>query len=178
MAKIVLVLFLHYFYFNKRYIICLYIGDSITPQWVAAWKRIATVVRSVSNVKVYTTWNPCVSSYSPFEIVNTTYPGDEYVDVIGLDIYSVVWPGSLYDWQLNNGTIDANVSIWCQSSVNREHYWNYPGANQWVPNSLSGSVIFSHFLYFFIHIYQDGEWSCTFNLQKKEINQLHSVNQE
>lgn len=143
------------------------------PQWVQAWRHIATVVRSVSGAHLYNTWNPCVASWSAFDI-STGYPGDDVVDVIGkkerkqrieiiaeinnarkfalicvigLDIYSPVWPGDLYEWQYSNGTMAKNLTVWCESSVNREHYWSYPGANQWTPTSLGG--VFAHSLSFF-----------------------------
>ncbi len=60
------------------------------------------------------------------------------VDVIALDIYSPVWPSTLWDWQYNNGTMASNVSVWSQNVVNREHYWSYPGATQWEPTTLGG----------------------------------------
>jgi len=122
----------------------------IVTKWIQAWRHIATVVRSVSGVNVFNTWNPCVASWSPFDIQNG-YPGDDVVDVIGLDIYSPVWPGDLYNWEENNGTLDKNISVWVQSSVNREHYWSYPGANQWAPTSLAGWGMVAHLQFAKLH---------------------------
>jgi len=125
-------------------------GDPILPQYLAAWRRIANLVHSVQGAKIYTVWNPTVAQWSAFDI-STAYPGDDVVDVIGLDIYSTVWPGSLYDWQYNNGTMAKNVAEWSKSSVNREHYWTYPGANQWAPTSMQGWGMLSHLQFAKLH---------------------------
>ena len=57
--------------------------------FVAAWRRIATVAHNFqasSGMKVMTEWNPNSSTIVPS--IDATYPGDSYVDMIGLDIYS------------------------------------------------------------------------------------------
>lgn len=120
-------------------------GGSILPQWIAAWRHIATVMRGATppGGKVYTTWNPTIANWAPFD-VSSGYPGDDVVDVIALDAYSTVWPGALWDWEFNNGTVDPSLAAWSKKDVNREHYWNYPGANQWEPTSLGGWGMVAH----------------------------------
>jgi len=118
-------------------------GGSIVPQWIAAFRRIATNLRSVSGMQVTINWNPCTANWSPFDIT-LAYPGDSVVDIIALDIYSTVWPGSLYDWAKDNGTVDANVEEFVKSAVNREHVWDYPAANQWDKQSLGGWGMVMH----------------------------------
>jgi len=112
-------------------------GGSIVPLWVEAFRHISRSLRSVPNITVIINWNPTTANWSPIDITQA-YPGDDVVDVIALDIYSTVWPGALYDWQKDDGTVDSNIDLWSQSAVNREHYWDYPAANQWEKQSLAG----------------------------------------
>lgn len=59
------------------------------PQsWIAYWRRIVTVMRSVPNASFKFDWSVAGGwgSFRPEE----AYPGDEYVDIIGLDFYNVL----------------------------------------------------------------------------------------
>jgi len=125
-------------------------GDSIVPQWISAFRRIATALRSVSGVHVTINWNPCVANWSPFDIT-LAYPGDDVVDIIALDIYSTVWPSGLYDWAKDDGTVDATITEFVQSVVNREHVWDFPGANQWNKQSLGGWGMVMHLKFALSH---------------------------
>jgi len=115
----------------------------IYPLWVKAWRHIATVLHSIPGVKVYTTWNPAAINWVPFPL-ELVYPGDDVVDVIGLDLYSPLYPEDLYDWALNNGKMDANISVWAANPINRIHFWDYPNANQWSHNSTGGWGMLAH----------------------------------
>jgi hypothetical protein len=56
--------------------------------WVAYWKQIVTTMRQ-ANPSLRFIWNPNVSSNQlPTEQV---YPGDSYVDYIGVDVYDQAW---------------------------------------------------------------------------------------
>jgi len=60
--------------------------------FVAYWQNIATAMRSVSGANFKFVWNPnwqgsYGSAYSPSE----AYPGNAYVDYIGLDVYDETW---------------------------------------------------------------------------------------
>ena len=57
------------------------------PQaWVAYWRRIVTAMRSVPGAKFKFDW--CAAGgWSAFR-AETVYPGDEFVDIIGLDFYN------------------------------------------------------------------------------------------
>jgi hypothetical protein len=57
------------------------------PQaWIAYWRRIVTTMRSVPGAKFKFDW--CAAGgWSEFKAENA-YPGDEYVDIIGLDFYN------------------------------------------------------------------------------------------
>jgi hypothetical protein len=57
------------------------------PQaWIAYWRRIVTTMRSVPGANFKFDW--CAAGgWSAFQADNA-YPGDEYVDIIGLDYYN------------------------------------------------------------------------------------------
>jgi hypothetical protein len=53
--------------------------------FAAYWRRIHGVIRSVPGAEgIRFDWNPGIG---PASIPEGTYPGDEYVDIIGLDVY-------------------------------------------------------------------------------------------
>jgi beta-mannanase len=56
--------------------------------WVAYWRRIVTTMRSVPGAKFKFDW--CAAGgWSAFR-AEKVYPGDEYVDIIGLDFYNTL----------------------------------------------------------------------------------------
>ena len=54
----------------------------------AYWRRIALAMRSVMGAHFQFDWNPTTAD-GPLDEV---YPGDDVVDVIGLDVYNQSWP--------------------------------------------------------------------------------------
>ena len=98
-----------------------------------AFRHIATLVRSVPGIAVRTVWNPANLNWTG-QPTSSAYPGDKYVDVIGVDTYSTVYPPTLYDWHKNDGSYAANIQEWFADPVNREHYWANPNATEWNPN--------------------------------------------
>jgi hypothetical protein len=56
--------------------------------FVTYWRRIVTTMRSVPGSRFRFTWNPTIGTYGlpPSE----AYPGDEFVDLIGMDVYDNV----------------------------------------------------------------------------------------
>jgi hypothetical protein len=118
-----------------------YAGSDAQTQadWVAAFQHIYTVLHDAGQadgVNIQVIWNPSVTNYSDAEAITDLYPGNNYVDIIGADVYGDMYPYSLYDWDKNDGTIDSSLSQWMADPVNREHYWTYPAAT---PYSLDGS---------------------------------------
>ncbi len=111
--------------------------------WVAAFRHIADVLHAAPGASVKVIWNPCVTNWNGDLDVKTLYPGDKYVDVIGADLYSPMYPYDFYNWQKNDGSYDSSFEQWAANPINRMHYWDYPDANQWYPtgtgqgNSLS-----------------------------------------
>lgn len=60
------------------------------PQsWIAYWRRIVTIMRSVPGAKFKFDWCPG-NGWTAF-LAENAYPGDEYVDIIGLDQYNASW---------------------------------------------------------------------------------------
>ncbi len=80
--------------------------------WRASFAHVADVLHSVPGIKVNVVWNPGLSNNNQVD-VRQTYPGDDKVDVIGLDVYSHVYK---YD-----------------SSVSDAQFYNYPSASQYHP---------------------------------------------
>ncbi|MGC3980681.1 MAG: glycosyl hydrolase [Steroidobacteraceae bacterium] len=57
--------------------------------WVKYWQRIVTTMRSVSGAKFKFDWCSAqgYQQLSPADV----YPGDDYVDIIGRDVYNQTW---------------------------------------------------------------------------------------
>ena len=122
-----------------------YAGDDSQTQsdWVAAFRHISTIMHQTANaagVSLQVVWNPSATNYSNAEATNSLYPGDDVVDIIGIDIYAGMYPfydGSgvqIHDWV--TGGEDYSLSAFMARPYNREHYWTYPAATEW---SLDGS---------------------------------------
>jgi len=131
-----------------------YAGNDAATQadWVKAFQHISTVLHAAGQadgVNVQIMWNANVQNYSDAgNVIQTAYPGNQYVDIIGADVYGDVHPyGSLtqlYDWDksgqvLNspNPVYDTSVKQWAADPINLLHYYTYPASNQW---SLDGSA--------------------------------------
>jgi hypothetical protein len=130
-----------------------YAGDEAATRadWVKAFQHIYTVLHAAgeaAGVNIEVAWNPSVTNYSHAgNVIETAYPGNQYVDIIAADVYGDVFPyGSpthLYDWDKSGQVLDSSkpvydssVQQWASDPVNLQHYYNYPASNQW---SLDGS---------------------------------------
>lgn len=73
--------------------------------WIAYWRRIVTVMRAVPGARFQFDWCPG-NGWTNF-LAEDAYPGDEYVDIIGLDEYNASWnpntltPEQRWNEQLN-----------------------------------------------------------------------------
>jgi hypothetical protein len=131
-----------------------YAGNDAATQadWVKAFQHISTVLHDTGQadgVHVQVMWNPSVVNYSNAgNVIQTAYPGNQYVDMIGADVYGDLNPyGSythLYDWDksgqvLNspNPVFDTSLQQWAADPVNLRHYYSNPASDQW---SLDGSA--------------------------------------
>ena len=91
--------------------------DSVNT-WKAAFAHVADVVHGMSGIKVNVVWNPNLANNNQVD-VSTAYPGDDKVDIVGLDLYSTLYK---YD-----------------SSVSNLQYYNNPSASQYHPDGTSPS---------------------------------------
>lgn len=103
--------------------------------WVQAFQRVVGLLRACAkkaSKSVKIVWNPCCINWTALD-VRSVYPGDDAVDVHGIDVYSPTYPNGLYDWA-GEGRTFANGTEWAADPVNRAHYWHYQNANQWNPH--------------------------------------------
>jgi len=59
------------------------------PNWPLYWQQIVTTMRSVPGQHFKFNWNPTNGWQQ--EPADQVYPGDTYVDLIGIDIYDQIW---------------------------------------------------------------------------------------
>jgi hypothetical protein len=135
-----------------------YSGDTASEQadWVAAFQHIYTTLHAAAaadgvNLKVI--WNPGMTNYSDAgNPTETLYPGNSYVDILGIDVYGDVFPygspNKIYDWdksgqELNspNPVYDTSVQQWASDPVNLEHYYTDPASSQWSLDDSGGSAL-------------------------------------
>ncbi|HEY4366351.1 MAG TPA: glycosyl hydrolase [Steroidobacteraceae bacterium] len=73
--------------------------------WKAYWRRIVTAMRSAPGAHFKFDWT-MAGGWTDF-LPEAAYPGDEYVDIIGMDLYNIVWdknadtPEGRWDFHLN-----------------------------------------------------------------------------
>ena len=123
-----------------------YAGDSAQSQadWVTAFQHVYTTLHQAAaadGINVQVVWNPSATNYSNAEATTNLYPGNNYVDAIGADVYSNIYPYSdggasatYHDW--DTGAEDTSTAQFIADPVNRTHYWSDPAATRW---SLDGS---------------------------------------
>ena len=121
-----------------------------TPQsqadWVSAFQHVYTVLHQAAaadGVNVQVMWNPSTVNYSNAEATAQLYPGDKYVDAIGADVYSDIYPYSdggttptYHDW--DTGKEDTSLSQFLADPINRVHYFNDPAATVYNNDSSDG----------------------------------------
>ena len=121
-----------------------------TPQsqadWVSAFQHVYTVLHQAAaadGVNVQVMWNPGTTNYSNAEATTQLYPGDKYVDAIGADVYSDIYPYSdggttptYHDW--DTGKEDTSLSQFLADPINRVHYFNDPAATVYNNDSSDG----------------------------------------
>ena len=125
-----------------------YAGSTSQDQadWVSAFQHVYTVLHqaaSADGVNVSVVWNPGVTNYGTIPATTALYPGNNYVDVVGVDAYSDIYPFSdggssptYHDW--DTGGEDTSVAQFIADPVDRMHFWSYPAATEWNLDSSSG----------------------------------------
>ena len=120
-----------------------YMGNDPGTQadWVTAFQHLSTLMRNEAaslGATAKIVWNPADINWTS-QSVQAAYPGNAYVDVISVDVYSPLYPLDLYDWSKNDGTVDKTIQQWWADPLNRDHFWSHPNATQWSPNGTPGS---------------------------------------
>lgn len=124
-----------------------YAGSDATTQadWISAFQHIYTVLHQEAikeGITVQVIWNPSTINSSPAgTATQTLYPGNQYVDIIGADVYADIHPYNLYDWAKNDGTVDSTLQQWLSNPVNLEHYYTYPASTQFTLDASGGKSL-------------------------------------
>ncbi len=117
-------------------------SSTVNADFIAAWQHIASIVHTAGQadgITVQTVWNPNEMGYDPTD-PRALYPGNQYVDIIATDVYSPTYPNDLTNYTSTgseNGQ-SPDATTWAESITNREHWWEYPDANQWNPTGTGG----------------------------------------
>jgi hypothetical protein len=83
--------------------------------FAAYWRRIVTAMRSVPGHALQFNWNPTLGSLGAR--TDLTWPGDEYVDIVGVDVYDQSWAAGTYPIPEGASTEEARrrqALVWAQ----------------------------------------------------------------
>jgi len=114
-------------------------GNSNAPgaraDFVAAFRHVADAIHRegrAKHIRAVVHWNPAAINDSGYDIA-TLYPGDAYVDVIAVDLYSPMYPLTLLDWSSGGQSDLKDRAQWAAIPANRAHYWRYANASKRIP---------------------------------------------
>ncbi len=102
-------------------------NGSDNADFVKAWQHIASLIHSEGTkdgITAKTLWNPATTNGSSYD-VQTLYPGDQYADVISVDIYGGGTPNNLVDFATGGTTVDSSYAVWAAKPANIQHYYLY-----------------------------------------------------
>jgi hypothetical protein len=115
--------------------------DDEIAAWIAAFQHASDVLRNVPGATVKVIYAPSISAGDGVQFEHK-YPGDDYVDVIGLDLSSALYPADFFSWAKATGAYEQDFDAWSADAVNRAHYWDWPSATQLFPTGPSGDGSF------------------------------------
>lgn len=108
--------------------------------YIAAWRHVADLAHAYANANgmtIETVWSPSASYANYGMSEESSYPGDEYVDIIAPTAYSPIWnptrsrdKTAYYDWTSGQ---NVTLAVWLANPENRRRIWDYPGADYWNP---------------------------------------------
>ena len=110
-------------------------APDVRPDFVAAFRHVADAIHRegrAKHIRAVVHWNPAAINDSGYDIA-TLYPGDQYVDVIGIDLYSPMYPLDLTDWSRGIEGDALNRPAWAANTANRLHHWRYTNASKRIP---------------------------------------------
>jgi hypothetical protein len=110
-----------------------YPGSNVTAQdYIAAWRRIVDVFRRKGANNAAFVWAPNVPDVGPVPYTSY-YPGDDYVDWVGVSFYS---GNPLSNLQQIYRTYAAKKPIfiteWATGEDKNQYYAGFPGDAQWI----------------------------------------------
>lgn len=114
-----------------------FIGTTAISQaaWIAAFRHLAGLVRAAADSNAdkvgMVVWNPAVINWTALSVADS-YPGDDVVDVVGLDVYSPTYPLDRTDWSGGNASYPDDAA-WAAVLANRQHFNRLQNASQWNP---------------------------------------------
>jgi hypothetical protein len=100
---------------------------SDNADFVAAWQHIANLIHAEGakdGITAKTIWNPSTANGGAYD-VQTLYPGDQFVDVVSVDVYGGGTPNNLVDFATGGTTVDSSYAVWAAKPANIEHYYLY-----------------------------------------------------
>lgn len=115
-------------------------SEATRVAYIAAWRHVANLAHAYANthgMTIETMWSPS-ASYANYGVSEeSSYPGDEYVDVIAPTAYSPVWnptrsrdKTAYHDW---SSGLNVSLAQWLANPVNRRLTWDHPAADYWNP---------------------------------------------
>jgi glycosyl hydrolase family 26 len=102
-------------------------ASSDTAHWVPFWQRIVAAMNGVSGAQFRFIWNPALGYQQ--EPADQLYPGDSYVDFIGLDVYDQSWVTGSYPWPA--GSTAAQIAAAQQTAWDNDIYGGDHGLAFW-----------------------------------------------
>ena len=122
--------------------------------WVRAFQHIYVMLHKAGQlygVNIQVMWNPGCSNWgTTITPLQALYPGNQYVDIIGADVYADMFPGTppIYDWAANgqvygvsSPVTDATLNAWAANPINLRHYYDYPASYQWGEDNSGGRAV-------------------------------------
>lgn len=115
-------------------------SEATRVAYIAAWRHVANLAHAYAQthgMTIETMWSPTASYANHGVSEESSYPGDEYVDVIAPTAYSPLWNPTrsrdntaYHDWSTGQ---NVSLSQWLANPVNRRQLWDYPAADAWNP---------------------------------------------
>ncbi|MEY9948571.1 glycoside hydrolase family 26 protein [Kitasatospora sp. GAS1066B] len=85
------------------------VNGNTTAQYVATWKHIRAIFTTVGATNVKWLWTP-INQYAGSTPLSTLYPGDGYVDLVGVDGYNWGTSRSGSTWQTFTEVFDPTIA--------------------------------------------------------------------
>jgi hypothetical protein len=115
-------------------------SEATRVAYIAAWRHVANLAHSYARtygMTIETMWSPS-AAYANYGVSEeSSYPGDEYVDIVAPTAYSPIWnptrsrdKTAYHDWSTG---LNVSLADWLANPVNRRQIWDYPAADSWNP---------------------------------------------